>query len=274
VLKRSCSSSLVRSRYLLSVSLHYIAENNIGLIQLGGVAKEPSDHPTAAPNASSSESTSQAVTRNFKHLLPSSSKPTSEDLVIAALTLVLEPKHYPLHLICSSGGRHRTGVVIGCFRKLQRWALSSIFAEYRRYAGGARGAADANNELMMNEQFIELFDIELVTTALGEKSVQKHLKALNIHNPTSAAFTSGGGGMKDSSREATGGSKSSFPSEAVKKLKESSRHQTPVPSPHTASSSVIPHGIESTSSAAAAAPLNVAIGAPTDVSRAAPNATT
>ena len=32
-------------------------------------------------------------------------------------------------------GRHRSGTVVGCYRKLQRWALSSILEEYRRYAG-------------------------------------------------------------------------------------------------------------------------------------------
>lgn len=32
-------------------------------------------------------------------------------------------------------GRHRTGTVIGCLRKLQRWNLASIFEEYRRHAG-------------------------------------------------------------------------------------------------------------------------------------------
>lgn len=28
-----------------------------------------------------------------------------------------------------------SGTVIGCLRKLQRWNLTSIFEEYRRYAG-------------------------------------------------------------------------------------------------------------------------------------------
>ena len=32
-------------------------------------------------------------------------------------------------------GRHRTGTVIGCLRKLQNWNLSAILEEYRRYAG-------------------------------------------------------------------------------------------------------------------------------------------
>ena len=88
--------------------------------------------------------------------------------------------------MCSSSGRHRTGVVVGCFRKLQHWALSAIFGEYRRYAGtsggGRGGTSDMMNELMMNEQFIELFDIELVTNALmqRDRSVQKHLKQINV----------------------------------------------------------------------------------------------
>lgn len=44
---------------------------------------------------------------------------------------------------------------MGCLRKLQRWNLASIFSEYRRFAGFKVRA--------MNEQFIELFDTDLVT---------------------------------------------------------------------------------------------------------------
>jgi tyrosine-protein phosphatase OCA1 len=51
-------------------------------------------------------------------------------------------------------GRHRTGTVIGCLRKLQRWNLTSIFEEYRRFAG--------SKVRLLNEQFIELFDTDLV----------------------------------------------------------------------------------------------------------------
>jgi len=46
------------------------------------------------------------------------------------------------------------GTVIGCLRKLQRWNLTSIFEEYRRYAGP--------KVRLLNEQFIELFDTYLV----------------------------------------------------------------------------------------------------------------
>ena len=51
----------------------------------------------------------------------------------------------PRHVSCSlcgldtypSGaqGTHRTGCVVACLRKLEEWCLTSIFDEYRRYAG-------------------------------------------------------------------------------------------------------------------------------------------
>lgn len=77
-------------------------------------------------------------------------------------------------------GRHRTGVVVGVLRKLQRWNLVSILEEsvpprrrllnpfadpahpayfshsnrYRRYAGP--------KVRVNNEQFIELFGVEMI----------------------------------------------------------------------------------------------------------------
>ncbi|ORX57253.1 putative tyrosine phosphatase family protein [Piromyces finnis] len=77
----------------------------------------------------------------------------SEEIVLEALDLILNPENYPLIVMCNLG-RHRTGTVIGCLRKLQRWNLTSIFEEYRRYAGP--------KVRLLNEQFIELFDTDLV----------------------------------------------------------------------------------------------------------------
>lgn len=85
--------------------------------------------------------------------LPAPWKPISEDVVLSAMEYLLDPSTYPIYVMCSQG-RHRTGTVIGCLRKLQRWILSSIFEEYHRYADG-RGR-------LANEQFIELFDTDLV----------------------------------------------------------------------------------------------------------------
>lgn len=52
-------------------------------------------------------------------------------------------------------GQHRTGTVVGCLRKLQGRIMTSIFEEYRRYAG--------SKVRVTNEQFIEMFDIKSVT---------------------------------------------------------------------------------------------------------------
>eukprot|EP00899_Mesostigma_viride_P014465 jgi/Mesvir1/23019/Mv14614-RA.1 len=80
-------------------------------------------------------------------------KHISEEEVLWALRVILCPSNYPLHVVCNLG-RHTTGTVIGCLRKLQRWNLTAIFEEYRRYAG--------NKVRLLNEQFIELFDTDLV----------------------------------------------------------------------------------------------------------------
>lgn len=84
---------------------------------------------------------------------PAPWKPISEEVVLSAMELLLDPTMYPIYVFCSQG-RHRTGTVMGCLRKLQRWSLSSIFEEYHRHA-------DAKGRLA-NEQFIELFDTDLV----------------------------------------------------------------------------------------------------------------
>ena len=47
--------------------------------------------------------------------------------------------------------QHRTGCLVGCFRKLQNWCLSSIFEEYHRYAAGKSRLSDL--------RFVESFDV-------------------------------------------------------------------------------------------------------------------
>lgn len=94
----------------------------------------------------------------FHHLGRDHSRSTwqlvSEDVVLEVLSFALDKSKYPLYIMCHLG-RHRTGTVIGCLRKVQRWNLASIFEEYRRYAG--------SKVRLLNEQFIELFDTDLVS---------------------------------------------------------------------------------------------------------------
>eukprot|EP00037_Helgoeca_nana_P005961 m.55446 g.55446 ORF g.55446 m.55446 type:complete len:169 (-) comp16878_c0_seq2:296-802(-) len=86
-------------------------------------------------------------------VMPSTASTVSEEIVVTALKQILDTDNYPLLIACNLG-RHHTGTVVGCLRKLQRWNLTSIFEEYRRFAG--------SKLRLVNEQFIEFFDTELV----------------------------------------------------------------------------------------------------------------
>ena len=55
------------------------------------------------------------------------------------------------HLHCL---QHRTGCVVGCLRKIQHWSATSVFQDYRSFAGAKARVLDM--------QFIELFDPDLV----------------------------------------------------------------------------------------------------------------
>ena len=46
--------------------------------------------------------------------------------------------------------QHRTGCVVGCYRKLHGWGIFDILKEYRSYAG--------NKFRPLDEKFIEGFD--------------------------------------------------------------------------------------------------------------------
>lgn len=70
-----------------------------------------------------------------------------------ALRVILNPDNRPVLIHCNQG-KHRTGCVVGCLRRLQHWSLSMIFDEYRRSAvPKARG---------LDQLMIELFDPQLV----------------------------------------------------------------------------------------------------------------
>lgn len=46
--------------------------------------------------------------------------------------------------------QHRTGCLVGCLRKLQKWCLTSVFDEYQRFAAAKARVSD--------QRFMELFD--------------------------------------------------------------------------------------------------------------------
>ncbi|GJZ52480.1 60S ribosomal protein L7-4-like protein [Tanacetum coccineum] len=72
-----------------------------------------------------------------------------EDRIREALKVVLDVKNQPLLIHCKRG-KHRTGCLVGCMRKIQRWCLTSIFDEYQRFAAGKARISD--------QRFMEVFD--------------------------------------------------------------------------------------------------------------------
>ena len=76
-----------------------------------------------------------------------------EDSLRAALRDVLDARNHPLLIHCNQG-KHRTGCLVGCLRKVQRWSLVAIFDEYRRFAGSKARVVDLH--------FIERIDLSVV----------------------------------------------------------------------------------------------------------------
>eukprot|EP01018_Ginkgo_biloba_P029469 Gb_03230 [translate_table: standard] len=87
-----------------------------------------------------------------------------EDIIREALKVLLDIRNHPVLIHCKRG-KHRTGCLVGCLRKVQNWCLSSIFDEYQRYAGAKARVLD--------QQFIELFDA----------SNMKRLSHVSMHFP-------------------------------------------------------------------------------------------
>jgi tyrosine-protein phosphatase OCA1 len=78
----------------------------------------------------------------------------SESSIQQALEIIADKRHHPL-LVCCGMGRHRTGTVIGCLRKLQGWNLASVSEEYRRFTGVKGGR-------ILVELLIEAFDVDTI----------------------------------------------------------------------------------------------------------------
>lgn len=71
------------------------------------------------------------------------------ELVTEAIKILISPENQPVLLHCNRG-KHRTGCIVGCIRKLQKWSHSMIFDEYRKFA--------YPKERPLDQQFIEMYN--------------------------------------------------------------------------------------------------------------------
>lgn len=70
----------------------------------------------------------------------------------SAMAAIVDTRNHPLLIHCNAG-KHRTGCVSGCVRKLQGWPLVSIFSEYLHFTGSKPRLAD--------QMFIEMYQPQL-----------------------------------------------------------------------------------------------------------------
>lgn len=75
------------------------------------------------------------------------------DSICEAVLFVMDASNYPLYIHCNQG-KHRTGCVVACLRKIQRWPIEAVLAEYETYAYPKARPGDVD--------FIRSFDPEAV----------------------------------------------------------------------------------------------------------------
>jgi hypothetical protein len=80
---------------------------------------------------------------------------TNLDTLCYAILFALNPQNHPVYIHCNQG-RHRTGCVVACIRKIQQWPMDEILEEYNTYAHPKPREGDI--------QLIKDFDPECVHT--------------------------------------------------------------------------------------------------------------
>ncbi|ORX37308.1 protein-tyrosine phosphatase [Kockovaella imperatae] len=91
-------------------------------------------------------------------------KPIRDEVVKAALEMILDTRNHPILLI-DPFGIHQVGCVVGALRQMQGWNFASIRLEYRTFSGPTKYR-------YADEQYIELFDPDLINLPPFERLPQ------------------------------------------------------------------------------------------------------
>ncbi|XP_048598223.1 tyrosine-protein phosphatase DSP5 isoform X1 [Brassica napus] len=120
------------------------------LFQFGIQGK--TDPPTPMPK--------DTVLSALRVLVGKESEERSFDVLVSSLFLIshlvssfclgTDVRNHPILIHCKQG-KHRTGCLVGCLRKVQNWCLSSVLEEYQKCAGLKWRQRDL--------RFIEEFDV-------------------------------------------------------------------------------------------------------------------
>ncbi|KAL5567020.1 hypothetical protein UlMin_030184 [Ulmus minor] len=116
-------------------NLKFLESNNIRLFQFGIEGK--TEPPVAIPR----------------------------NTIMEALRVLIDVRNHPILIHCKRG-KHRTGCLVGCLRKVQNWCLPSVFGEYQVFAGAKSRATDM--------RFIETFEVLSLRQCLYSIIYQYH----------------------------------------------------------------------------------------------------
>jgi protein tyrosine/serine phosphatase len=118
---------LYRSSYPQHVHFRHLADLELKTI----ITLVPEELPLEYANFISSN----GITHHQIHVLANKDEKvfTNVETINKVLSILLEPANYPLLLHCNKG-KHRTGCMTACFRKVTGWPLEDCLEEYVKYS--------------------------------------------------------------------------------------------------------------------------------------------
>ncbi|XP_059309665.1 tyrosine-protein phosphatase DSP3-like [Lycium ferocissimum] len=81
----------------------------------------------------------------------------SSSAITEALKVMTDVRNHPVLIHCKRG-KHRTGCLVGCLRKLQNWCMSAVVEEYKHFAGTKWRETDL--------KFLENYDVSSIRHCL------------------------------------------------------------------------------------------------------------
>lgn len=81
----------------------------------------------------------------------------SSSAITEALKVIIDVRNHPVLIHCKRG-KHRTGCLVGCLRKLQNWCMSAVVEEYKHFAGTKWRETDL--------KFLEKYDVSRIRHCL------------------------------------------------------------------------------------------------------------